>query len=600
MKKRLCRLFAGAVVLAAVGIGVPASEAAERLINFDTTAVLSADGSLSVTDSMTFNVENQSIRHGIIRGLPIVAFRGDDGKKREPVITVQQVSLDNVSVGWQLRRMGDWMNVCVGSADKLVTSGTHVYRLQYTARDFVRHFADHDELYWNVTGQEWQFPIDKVTFRMSLPGQPFGQGFSKIAWEVGPVGSRRAMKDAVVVDGSVSTTRVLAPGEGMTVICSFPGEKPAVVASAGRTTGSVLPGLGTLAAMVVVCAWCWYCWGRQPPAAAPGPIFAPPEVESPNQTISGTASPAFLRFVRDLNIGATGLASVLIDLAVKGWITIAEEKDWNGGENLVFVISGTGSEGKKLTGDEEIVLQALGDSMRIDADDVVGRLGPVRDKLAEAIVPFAGKYFDGRGQPRLMKAGLLVLVLGLTGLFFLNGMSGLFTVGAVSLAAVIASFWLVLRWSDGALSLIVRAALAPLLGAAVLFALMRLGYGFSMVSGLCFMAAAALLALTLGLMPHRTEAGRRMLTKSLALALYLGGESGQFANLNPPEPTKEHIEGLLPYAVALEQTRTWGARLGEGYWPLWFGNAAETVNLLTALERFIRAVERSSADIGEG
>ncbi len=33
----------------------------------------------------------------------------------------------------------------------------------------IRFFEDHDELYWNVTGNEWENPIDLVTARIELP-----------------------------------------------------------------------------------------------------------------------------------------------------------------------------------------------------------------------------------------------------------------------------------------------------------------------------------------------------------------------------------------------------------------------------------------------
>ena len=31
------------------------------------------------------------------------------------------------------------------------------------------YFADHDELYWNVTGNGWGFPIDRASARVVLP-----------------------------------------------------------------------------------------------------------------------------------------------------------------------------------------------------------------------------------------------------------------------------------------------------------------------------------------------------------------------------------------------------------------------------------------------
>jgi hypothetical protein len=41
-------------------------------------------------------------------------------------------------------------------------------------RNAVRYFEDHDEFYWNVTGNDWSVPIDHVTALVSLPGEATG------------------------------------------------------------------------------------------------------------------------------------------------------------------------------------------------------------------------------------------------------------------------------------------------------------------------------------------------------------------------------------------------------------------------------------------
>ena len=47
-----------------------------------------------------------------------------------------------------------------GSADRMLPAGEHTYVFNYRADRMLGYFAEHDELYWNVTGNDWAFPID--------------------------------------------------------------------------------------------------------------------------------------------------------------------------------------------------------------------------------------------------------------------------------------------------------------------------------------------------------------------------------------------------------------------------------------------------------
>ena len=46
---------------------------------------------------------------------------------------------------------------------------TRTVIIRYRVLDAIRFFDDHDELYWNVTGDEWDVPIESVTAHIELP-----------------------------------------------------------------------------------------------------------------------------------------------------------------------------------------------------------------------------------------------------------------------------------------------------------------------------------------------------------------------------------------------------------------------------------------------
>ena len=51
----------------------------------------------------------------------------------------------------------------------MVDNGIHEYQLRYQTSRQLGFFEDYDELYWNVTGNGWMFPIDHAGARIELP-----------------------------------------------------------------------------------------------------------------------------------------------------------------------------------------------------------------------------------------------------------------------------------------------------------------------------------------------------------------------------------------------------------------------------------------------
>lgn len=57
----------------------------------------------------------------------------------------------------------------MGDKDVRISPGVHTYKLTYRVGRELGFFEDHDELYWNVTGNEWAFPIDSASATVLLP-----------------------------------------------------------------------------------------------------------------------------------------------------------------------------------------------------------------------------------------------------------------------------------------------------------------------------------------------------------------------------------------------------------------------------------------------
>src|SRR3954463_8682642 len=193
----------------------------ERIISYYSDVQVAADSSLHVTETIRVEAEGQNIRHGIYRDFPT---RYDQGGRVVRVgFTVEGVERDGHSEPWRRESIEGGVRIRIGDADQEVTPGEHSYVIHFTTtRQLNFSNPNFDELYWNVTGNYWRFPIDSAEVRVRLPqAAQFGQ----TSLYTGAVDARGS--DAQIVAQSpgqidIRTTRPLGTGEGLTISVTWP------------------------------------------------------------------------------------------------------------------------------------------------------------------------------------------------------------------------------------------------------------------------------------------------------------------------------------------------------------------------------------------
>ncbi len=105
---------------------------------------------LSVTVKETVVVEFLVPRHGIFRNIP------------ERSLKVLSVVDENGNSYKYKVSGGNIKEVKIGDPDTTII-GEHTYVITYRVRDAIKEFPDHFELYWNVTGSDWDSSIPKPT-----------------------------------------------------------------------------------------------------------------------------------------------------------------------------------------------------------------------------------------------------------------------------------------------------------------------------------------------------------------------------------------------------------------------------------------------------
>ena len=307
-----------------------AAHAEERILHYWSDIQVQKDSSIEVAERIDVNVEHDRINHGIYRDFP-TRYRGPNGTQFHVSFTFEGATLDGSPVKASVGPFGNGVRIKLGDPDTYVDVGEHEYVIRYRATREIGRFANFDELYWNVTGNAWIFPIDDAQARIRLPSPVT---FGNRAVYTGPQGATE--HNAEVADekpGEITfrTTKPLGAYEGLTVAVAFP---KGVVA--GPTAGSGLmeaaadygPPLLGLLSLIGLCAFYYVAWkraGRDPRAGTVVPLFTPPD----------GLSPAGMRYATKMNADNRSFAAALVDMGVHGHIKMSEEDPgWFSGKKV--------------------------------------------------------------------------------------------------------------------------------------------------------------------------------------------------------------------------------------------------------------------------
>jgi uncharacterized membrane protein YgcG len=295
---------------------LPVAARSWRIADFNDTITIGGDGSTAVHERITVVFIGQF--QGIHRTIPI-EYPGPRGTNYTLFLNVTGVTDESgQKLKYESHTAGDFRDLKIyipGAEDS-----THTIEIDYTLRDAVRFFEDHDEFYWNVTGNDWPVPIDQVTARVSLPDAAAGsvqaQAFT------GAYGSSQRAATAEVKGSEVSfaTTDPLPMRGGLTVDIFIPKgilRAPSSLTRALWFLGSnpiVFLPLLTFGVMFVL----WWYKGRDPdPGVSVAPMYEPPAGFSPAEAGS----------LLEDQVHPRDITSTLVDLAVRGYIKIEEKLD---------------------------------------------------------------------------------------------------------------------------------------------------------------------------------------------------------------------------------------------------------------------------------
>lgn len=327
--------------------------AAETINSFTGKIQINKDGTIKVVETIIYDF-GESESRGIFREIPYI-YKNQDGKEFELGFNVEMVTDENGDeYVYKVSKDGQNLVIRIGKEDVFIT-GIHTYVVTYTVSGAIRYFTDHDELYWNVTGNNWNVPIEKSNHRITL-------NFNN---------NKRPQADCFddcnidIIDNSninITATRSFAPGEGLTFAVSFPKNLVSVLEPKevvnfwntliGKLTLIFLLILGFLYYFVspFIIFILWWLYGRDPKTSTPVRAWFSPPKDSHGVSLK----PAEVGTLVDEHADSKDISATIIDLAIRGFIIIKEQK-----KGKLYQLTKTGKETKGLNKFENMLFDGL-------------------------------------------------------------------------------------------------------------------------------------------------------------------------------------------------------------------------------------------------
>ena len=228
---------------------------AEEISSFSADITINQNGTIDVVETIDYDF-GQEERHGIFRTI-LLTKTNTEGKRFRLTIDTDDIT-DEKGQPYRFTKTieNNELKLKIGDPNTTIT-GEHTYVIPYAVSGAIAYFSDHDELYWNVTGTEWEVPMQKVIATVKLP-QVLNSSDIRLACYTGAFGSTQSDCTSSYTDGVATFATSLGSNENLTVVVGFPRDlvavlEPVPVISFWETIWGKL----TLAALAIL-ALLWY------------------------------------------------------------------------------------------------------------------------------------------------------------------------------------------------------------------------------------------------------------------------------------------------------------------------------------------------------
>lgn len=555
-------------------LAMPHEESIKSLTSLIT---VERDSSLLVQETIQVVALRKIIKRGIFRDFPTI-YKNTLGVRQRVGFKVLEVLHNGKRANFVLEGItGQWGNsgtrIRVGDANKFLDTGVHTYQIRYrTTEQLLIPDESTDQLYWNVTGNGWDFPIQSASATVIFPFDVNGNKVTLEGWtgKSGEKGQDFFQKLMPPNKAFFQTTEQLGNNEGFTIRVSWPKgfvhrpDASELQSRWIRDNGHILVGVGGLLVVLVYFGVVWSQVGVDPPKGTIIPLFDSPD----------GLSPADIRFIHRMDFDEKCLTAAILSMAVKGFLKI---HDADG----IFTLQKVSDDLTKLTNDEKEVAKiifSLSSSVVLKQSNQVVRNTLKHLKQALELEHF--KVHFQKNSKFLIPGALLSLTTLAASVgslpaehkamsLFMSAWLSIWTFAIVALATKVQLAWRSVIYSKAKNGTELASAAFITLFSLPFFAGELFGIYVFVHSG---SLALLLVVLLLGvanysfyrLLKQPTLHGRRIMDKIEGFKLYLSvAEKDRLDYMAPKENSTEHWEMFLPYALALNVESQWTEKFSE-------------------------------------
>ncbi|MCF7900498.1 DUF2207 domain-containing protein, partial [Candidatus Babeliales bacterium] len=410
----------------------------------------------------------------------------------------------------------------------------HTFILKYKTARQLGFFKDHDELFFNGIGQDWEFSIARATVTLVLP-QEINAHECKVLASVGALHSQERSYSTKIIDNNTiqfKLSRILKPYEGLTFTVGF--KKGVVVpptiaerkASFFRDNSQLIVCLLFLLLLLLFLIFSYIKIQRNRPFQNVIPLFEAPK----------GFTPGMVNYFVKRKVTSDTLSSDIVAMAVAGFIKIETKEEGFIFKSTVYTLTRTDKVPDEVYYEEQLkkLFQGRNSSVTItksynkSVENFFIKTKSLCDKKVEI-------FFDNH--TFLFIIAVVIATLSCLIQFFLSIILGVQFIDTIGMVTIFSSYMLI----------------------AFLFKFLFKGY---------------------------TKKGYQIKDEIDGFKLYL--ETAERERLKfvstPPKMTPQHYETLLPYAMALGVEQAWSQQFtplfkkleqaGTPYHPYWYHGRA--------------------------
>lgn len=566
-------LFISLVFFIAVSAYAEKLDSEERIISFVSDIVINKDASITVTEKITVYANQRGIQHGIMRWLP-------EKSSWLSANRIKKIAVNDIPSPYHTENSDGRFAIYIGDKSTYLDPGIYIYTIEYEIKNAILFLQDRDELYWNITGNYWKFPIENAKTSITLPENLSVTHYAAYTGPLGDQGKNYLVTNNASNQISFTTTKPLLPGDGLTIAIGF--QKGTVIPPSFLEQLLIQYKQDPVASRVfhlsiillLYYLIVWFCIGKDLKPGVIIPLFQPPL----------NLSPASIRFITQFGFDIKTFAAAIISMAAKGFLLIKESNPYElikKSDNMDSLSIGEKTIAKKLFAKN---------SSFIISKNYASEIVVAKDALKNTLrAEYENTYF--KNNAAYLIPGLLLSLLAVAAIILSTHNRG---------TAAFFCVW-ILIWTHGCYFIVLKAAhdikyffKIPSISTAwsalkstvfcipFLFAEIVVLFFFSSIISLVNLSFLLVMTFINVLFYHLLKAptmqGRKILDQIEGFKLFLSTtERYRFDELHPPNKTPELFEKFLPYAIALDVENQWSEQFntlltnaGTPYQPSWY------------------------------